>query len=152
MRITIAVVGRGRAGPESAIFEVYRRRCPWPIRLVETAPGRATSSPRQQDEEAERLLRAVAGGEVDVALDERGRDLDSRDFADHISRWRDEGRRDLAFLVGGPDGLAGAVLDRADLKLALGRMTWPHRLVPALLAEQLYRASSILSGHPYHRS
>jgi 23S rRNA (pseudouridine1915-N3)-methyltransferase len=86
-----------------------------------------------------------------VALDERGRDLTSRDLADQIAAWRRDGQRDLAFLVGGPDGLDDAVLARADLTLALGRMTWPHRLVPALLAEQLYRASTILTGHPYHR-
>lgn len=151
MRITIAIVGRGRAGPESALFEAYRGRCPWPIRLLELAPRRDVAPERRQDEEAERLFRAVAGAEVVVALDEHGDEVSSRQFARRLAAWQHESRREVAFLVGGPDGLGPAALARADLRLALGRMTWPHRLVPALLAEQLYRASSILAGHPYHR-
>jgi 23S rRNA (pseudouridine1915-N3)-methyltransferase len=151
MRITIAVIGRGRAGPESTLFEAYQRRCPWPVRLLELSPRRGLLVERRQDEEAERLLRAVAGAEVVVALDERGDESSSREFANRIADWRGQGRREVAFLVGGPDGLGKAALARADMTLALGRMTWPHRLVPALLAEQLYRASSILAGHPYHR-
>lgn len=151
MKITIAAVGRGRAGPESELFEAYRARCPWTLRLVELAPRRGGAPERRRGEEAERLLRAAADASVVVALDERGRDLSSRDLANHIADWRHDGRRELAFLVGGPDGLGDAVRARADLILALGRMTWPHRLIPALLAEQLYRASTVLAGHPYHR-
>ena len=77
--------------------------------------------------------------------------LDSRGFADRIAAWRDAGTRDVAVAIGGPDGLGSAVLDRADLRLAFGAMTWPHQLVRVMLAEQLYRAVTILSGHPYHR-
>jgi 23S rRNA (pseudouridine1915-N3)-methyltransferase len=77
--------------------------------------------------------------------------LSSRSFAARIGAWQQQSRSELAFLIGGPDGLAGALIERADLVLALGRMTWPHLLVRMLLAEQLYRASTILAGHPYHR-
>ena len=85
-------------------------------------------------------------------MDERGRDLKSRELADRIGRWRDDGVQDLAFAIGGADGLSQAVRDRADLLLAFGRATWPHMLVRAMLAEQIYRAQTILSGHPYHRA
>jgi 23S rRNA (pseudouridine1915-N3)-methyltransferase len=87
-----------------------------------------------------------------VALDEAGRQLDSAGLARRIARWQDQGHGTLAFVIGGPDGLASSVLDRAEATLAFGRMTWPHRLVRVMLAEQLYRASTILSGHPYHRA
>ena len=97
------------------------------------------------------LLATVPAGAVVVALDERGRDLGSVEFADKMRGWRDGGTTDLAFLIGGADGHGDAVRERADLLLCLGRMTWPHMLVRALLAEQLWRAHSILTGHPYHR-
>jgi 23S rRNA (pseudouridine1915-N3)-methyltransferase len=86
-----------------------------------------------------------------VALDERGRNLSSTEFASRLERWRDEGVRDIAFLVGGADGLAQSVRDRADFVLALGTLTWPHELVRVLVAEQIYRAWTIVQGHPYHR-
>ena len=86
-----------------------------------------------------------------MALDERGRSLSSAAFADYLGRRRDEGVADLAFVIGGADGLAERVRSRADLVLSLGAPTWPHLLVRGLLAEQLYRAQSILAGHPYHR-
>ena len=87
-----------------------------------------------------------------VALDEHGRDLTSADLAALLGRWRDEGLRLVTFVIGGADGLDAAVLARADLRLAFGRATWPHMLVRPMLAEQLYRAGTILSGHPYHRA
>jgi 23S rRNA (pseudouridine1915-N3)-methyltransferase len=86
-----------------------------------------------------------------VALDERGVTLSSRDLAARLGGWRDSGRREIAFLIGGADGLGRAALDRAALVLSLGPMTWPHLLVRVMLAEQLYRAVAILQGHPYHR-
>ena len=86
-----------------------------------------------------------------VALDETGRNLDSRAFAQQIARWRDDGAADLVFAIGGADGLGSPLLHRATLRLALGAMTWPHQLVRLMLAEQVYRAVTILSGHPYHR-
>jgi 23S rRNA (pseudouridine1915-N3)-methyltransferase len=97
-------------------------------------------------------LPAKAGGLVVVALDERGKALASEAFARRIAGWRDGGAQDLAFLIGGADGHAPAVRERADFLLSLGPMTWPHLMVRAMLAEQLYRAQQILAGHPYHRA
>ncbi|MBL6957580.1 MAG: 23S rRNA (pseudouridine(1915)-N(3))-methyltransferase RlmH, partial [Rhodospirillales bacterium] len=99
----------------------------------------------------ELLLGAVPKGAAAVVLDETGKNLGSRAFAEKLSRWRDDGRRDAAFLIGGADGHDGAVLKAADLVLSFGSLTWPHMLVRGMLAEQLFRAQSILSGHPYHR-
>ena len=151
MRVTIAAVGRDRSGPTRELFDDYCRRCPWPVRLREV-PAPATGAPeRRLAEEAARLSSAVSRDAVLIALDETGRDLTSRALATRIAAWQRQGRAELVFLIGGPDGLDPALIQRADLVLALGRMTWPHRLVRVLLAEQLYRASTILAGHPYHR-
>jgi 23S rRNA (pseudouridine1915-N3)-methyltransferase len=120
--------------------------------LVEIQPRGTVPPGRRKDAEAALLLAAVPPGAAVVALDGRGRDLTSEETAARLGAWRDAGRRDAAFLVGGPEGLADAVLAAADLRLAFGRQTWPHRLVRVMLAEQLYRATAILAGHPYHRA
>ena len=145
MRVTVVAVGRDRDAALRRVFDEYVRRCPWPIRLTELR-----SADRPTDELA-RLRNAIPPGAAVIALDERGCDLDSAKFAARIAEWRNAGRGDLAFLIGGPDGLPAPLPAQADLVLALGRMTWPHRLVKVLLVEQLYRASTILAGHPYHR-
>ena len=150
MRVTIAAVGRDRSGPARDLFDEYCRRCSWPIRLVEVAPRSAIPIERRLAEEGARLAAAIPREAALIALDEGGRLLSSRAFASRIAAWQQR-RGDLAFLIGGPEGLADDLIARADLVLALGRMTWPHRLVRVLLAEQLYRASTILAGHPYHR-
>jgi 23S rRNA (pseudouridine1915-N3)-methyltransferase len=151
MRVTIAAVGRDRSGPARDLFEEYCRRCPWPIRLHEVPPRITAPPERRLAEEAERLSSAASRNAALVALDENGRNLTSRALAAKIGAWQRQGRSELAFLIGGPDGLDAALIERADLVLALGRMTWPHRLVRVLLAEQLYRTATILAGHPYHR-
>lgn len=151
MRVTIVAVGRDRSGPARELFETYRARCPWSIQLVEIQARVVAPTRRRVAEEAERLLAAIPRGAVAIALDQRGRELDSAAFAARIAAWQQDSRSDLAFLVGGADGLAPTVTRRADLVLSLGPMIWPHRLVRVLLAEQLYRASTILAGHPYHR-
>lgn len=151
MRVDIIAIGRDRSSPTRVLFDAYCRRCAWPVRLVEIAARTGGSVDRRLKDEADRLLRALPKDSVAIALDERGQDLDSAGFAARISGWQRDARSEIGFLIGGPDGLAQSVIDRADLILALGRMTWPHRLVRVLLAEQLYRASSILAGHPYHR-
>jgi 23S rRNA (pseudouridine1915-N3)-methyltransferase len=151
MRVTIAAVGRDRSGPTRDLFEEYCRRCPWPIRLHEISPRTTGPLERRRAEEAERLSGAFAGAAALIALEENGRNLTSRALATKIGAWQRQGRGELAFVIGGPDGLDPALMGRADLVLALGRMTWPHRLVRVLLAEQLYRAATILAGHPYHR-
>lgn len=151
MRVTIIAVGRERPGPARELFESYSARCPWPIRLIGVAPRTTGEVERRLSEEAERLLRAIPQGAAVIALDEQGELLDSQGFSARIAAWRADGRTDLACLIGGPDGLAADVRARADLALAFGRMTWPHLLVRVMLAEQLYRAASILARHPYHR-
>ena len=151
MRVIVAIVGRDRAGPGRDLFQEYAKRCPWPIDLMSVAPRRISPTARRLADEGERLLRAVPEGATLVALDERGHELDSRAFARRIDRWQNEGTGVVAFAIGGPDGLAPAVLKRAELVLALGPMTWPHELARVMLAEQLYRAGALLAGHPYHR-
>lgn len=150
MRIVIAAVGRARAGEARTLYDDYISRLPWQVTLREVEEKRKLPPPELKAREAELLLAKLPDGAAAVALDEGGKALSSRAFAKRIGSWRDEGR-DLAFLIGGADGLGANVLRRADLTLSLGSMTWPHLLVRVLLAEQLYRASSILAGHPYHR-
>jgi 23S rRNA (pseudouridine1915-N3)-methyltransferase len=152
VRVTIAAVGRDRSGPARELFEDYRKHAAWPIHLVELAPKSGLPVERRRADEALRLLQSVPPGALAVALDEHGRQLDSMAFARRLGEWQDQGRAEIAFLIGGPDGLAPSVLEQAAVVLALGAMTWPHRLVRVLLAEQLYRAGAILAGHPYHRS
>jgi 23S rRNA (pseudouridine1915-N3)-methyltransferase len=152
MRLTIAAVGRSRPGPLRDLFDDYAGRSAWPLVLREVEARKALSGAALKREEAALLLAAVPAGAAVVALDERGRDLDSAGFARLLSRWRDEGRAEAAFLIGGADGHEDAVRDRADLLLSFGRLTWPHMLARTMLAEQIYRAQTILSGHPYHRA
>ncbi|GIK99411.1 MAG: ribosomal RNA large subunit methyltransferase H [Alphaproteobacteria bacterium] len=163
MRILIAAVGRLKPGPEKELFEAYRRRIAWPI-AVREVEARGAAPAELKAREAELLLGALAGRSsgkrpgrpasgrrVVVALDERGEAASSADFARRIGTWRDQGVEEIAFAIGGADGLDEGLRGRADWLLALGRLTWPHLLVRALLAEQLYRAQQILAGHPYHR-
>lgn len=156
MRVQLCVVGRLRAGPERALIDDYLSRFdrtgrplglgPVSVHEVEDKKGGG------MDAEAALLARAIPQGAFVVALDERGRTMTSPDFAAHLARARDAGRQDMAFLIGGADGLAPALRDRADLTLSFGQMVWPHMLVRAMLSEQLYRAASILAGAPYHRA
>jgi len=151
MRIVIAAVGRFRREPERELFEAFLKRISWPIALKEVEERRPLPGPQKKAAEATKLLAALPEGATVVALDEAGKALSSAEFAKQMGRWRDDGVGDLAFVIGGADGLDASVLDRARLTLSLGPMTWPHMMVRALLAEQLYRAQSILAGHPYHR-
>lgn len=151
MRITIIAVGRRKQGPEQALFDQYKGRLPWPLDLKLVEEKKPLSGDALKTREAELLLGALPDGATVVALDERGTSDTSPRFAQRVGAWRDDGARDLAFLIGGADGLAEEVRRRARFVMSLGKQTWPHQLVPALLAEQLYRAHAILTGHPYHR-
>ncbi len=150
MRFLVVAVGRSRAGPELALWQEFSGRLTTQARLVEVESKKA--GPGLKDREAELLLKAVPDGAPLVALDERGKSLSSETFARTLAQWRDEGTSDVAFVIGGADGLADSVRKRARLLLSLGAMTWPHMLVRGLLAEQLYRAERIWAGHPYHRA
>ncbi len=152
MRITLAAVGRAKAGPTRDLYDLYVKRLSWPVTLKEVDERRALAPAALKASEGERLLAAMPKGARLIALDEAGRSLTSAAFAELLGRWRDDGMQDLAIAIGGAEGLAAAVRERADLLLAFGSMTWPHLLVRALAVEQLYRAQTILSGHPYHRA
>ncbi|MBP1851977.1 23S rRNA (pseudouridine(1915)-N(3))-methyltransferase RlmH [Rhizobium halophytocola] len=159
MRIGISAVGKLKAGPEKELAARYLDRFAkaGPAiglelgRLGELSESRAGNVETRKREEAGLLEKTLPDGAVLVCLDERGKALDSADFAATIGDWRDQGIRDVVFVIGGADGLDSALRDRASLTLNLGRLTWPHQLVRILIAEQLYRAVTILSGHPYHR-
>jgi 23S rRNA (pseudouridine1915-N3)-methyltransferase len=158
VRVTIAAVGRMKSGPERDLFDRFLDRADQSgsriglsFGLREYPENAAGDAPTRKARESSAMLAALPGKGALVALDEKGKSLDSRTFAARLGNWRDSGVEDVTFAVGGPDGLGAEVLDRADLRLAFGAMTWPHQLVRLMLAEQLYRAVTILSGHPYHR-
>lgn len=152
MRVTIAAIGRERDPAARALFDRYAERLPWKLALHEAEAKKAKAGPARMAEEAALLRKAVPAGATIVALDERGRDLDSAAFAKRMGAWIDGGTTDLAFVIGGADGLDPDLRARAALTLCFGKLTWPHLLVRIMLAEQLYRASTILAGHPYHRA
>ena len=151
IRSHLIAVGRMKPGPERALFDHYAARLTPPPEMREVEEKRALPPAKMKTREAELLLAAIPDGAQIVAMDERGKHLGSVAFAKKLGDWHDEGGRDVAFVIGGADGLDRTILDRADLTLSLGAMTWPHMLVRGLVAEQLYRANAILSGHPYHR-
>jgi 23S rRNA (pseudouridine1915-N3)-methyltransferase len=158
MRVTVAAIGRLKAGPERALVERYveranasGRKLGLAVAVREFPESRAGDTATRKAQEAEALLSTVSPKAVLVVLDEAGRSQTSRAFADHIARWRDAGNEDVIFAIGGADGHGDALRARAGQTLAFGAMTWPHQIVRCLLAEQLYRAVTILSGHPYHR-
>ncbi len=135
------VIARGKIGrsPEAELVERYVKRLAWPFRQTELPDQGGTVPP------------APAHSRT-VLLDERGKQLSSEHFAELLGKWRDEGVREVRFLIGAADGHGDKARSEADLLIAFGAMTWPHMLARAMLAEQLWRATSILAGHPYHRS
>ncbi len=160
MRIGLFAVGRLKTGPEKDLAARYFDRFAKAgtaiglefSRITEAAESRASSSDTRKREEAAMLQKALPENGVLVLLDERGKALDSEAFAALLGTYRDQGKRELTIAIGGADGLDPALYDRADATICLGKMTWPHQLVRILIAEQLYRAVTILSGHPYHRA
>jgi 23S rRNA (pseudouridine1915-N3)-methyltransferase len=154
LRILLLAVGKAKPGPARALFEEYAQRLHPPIELVEVEEKRKLGAGELKRREAELLRAALArrsSKPVTVALDEHGQPLDTASFAQKLARWRESGHAELAFLIGGADGLDQELLRSCDLRLALGPMTWPHMLVRGLIAEQIYRAQQIAAGHPYHR-
>ena len=149
MRLVVAAVGRGRDDPAQRLFEDYSKRLPWPLELREVRAGGGSEAGRER--EAAVLLKGLPADAHVVALDGGGKALTSEAFAARLAAIRDDGTAVVAFMIGGADGHGDAVLARANTVLSLGPMTWPHLLVRAMLAEQLWRAASILAGHPYHR-
>lgn len=158
MRIAIAAVGRMKSGPERELVARYLDRAAMsgkPLALTgfdvtELNESRAGSPAARKAEEA-RGLRATLPDGIIVTLDERGKSISSEAFAAQLGRWRDDGRPAIGFVIGGADGIDPDFVRAADLVLSFSPMVWPHQLVRIMLAEQLYRATTILSGHPYHR-
>ena len=152
MRLKVAAIGRWKAGPERSLYEHFARRIAFPLDLKEVEEKRKLPPAALIRREGELLLAEVPKGAIVVALDGRGKALSSIAFAKQLGRWRDDGVREVVFIIGGADGLDDSVRRKATLTLGLGPMTWPHLMVRAMLAEQIYRAQAILSGHPYHRA
>ena len=156
MRVVIAAVGRARAGPERALYEHYRARISKQVfshlTLKEVELRQAAPPAELAEREGALLLAALPPEAVAIALDETGETLSSEALARLVAAQRDAGARHLAFVIGGADGLSDDVRARARHVLSFGQVTWPHMLVRALLAEQLYRVQCILTGHPYHRA
>jgi 23S rRNA (pseudouridine1915-N3)-methyltransferase len=159
LRISIHAIGRMKAGPERELMGRYLGRAGAAgkalgltgFEVLEAPESRAGSAGVRKAEEARSLRQGIADGAVLTVLDENGKSLSSPEFARLIGRWRDDGRPAAAFVVGGADGLAPELATEAGLVLSFSPLTWPHQLVRIMLAEQLYRATTILSGHPYHR-
>jgi 23S rRNA (pseudouridine1915-N3)-methyltransferase len=159
MRLTLVAIGRLKQGPERQLAERYAERVAKGGRaigfrsldIVEIDESRSRDAERRMIEESVAVANVIPERACVVVLDQRGDALTSKAFSERLALWRDDGRGDAVFIIGGPDGLAGSLRDRADLRLALGAMTWPHQFARIMLLEQLYRAVTILAGHPYHR-
>ena len=148
--IHILAVGRLRRGPFTELAAVYRDRIRVPLETLEIEARKGISDAARTAEEGRLLLQALPPGALVAALDERGKSLNSMDFATLVATSRDAARP-LVFLLGGADGHSAEVRARADLMIAFGQATWPHQLARVMLLEQIYRAETILAGHPYHR-
>ncbi len=152
MQIVIAAIGKMKKKiPEEVLIADYLQKTRWPITLKELEEKRSLPAPELKEAESHLLLNAVPAGYKLVALDETGKTPTSREFAALLQKWQDEGAPGVAFLIGGANGHAAFLKEKADFKLSFGRMTLPHYLARVVLAEQIYRARTIMDGHPYHR-
>jgi 23S rRNA (pseudouridine1915-N3)-methyltransferase len=160
MRLVVISIGRLKQGPERELADRYRERFDdigrklgfRGLSIQEIPESRARDSATRIGEEAAAILAAIPAKAALVALDERGDNLDSSAFARHLGRWRDEQISDTIFTIGGADGLSPDLRRKAKLSIAFGSATWPHQMVRVMLLEQIYRAATILAGHPYHRA
>jgi len=160
MRILIAAVGRLKQGAERDLAAAYRQRAEATgralglrdIEVVEIRESRAQNAERRRVEESIAIANVIPEQATTVILDANGENLTSPALATLLHKWRAEDRPAVCFVIGGADGLAPSLSERANLKLAFGAATWPHQLVRIMLLEQLYRAGTILAGHPYHRA
>jgi 23S rRNA (pseudouridine1915-N3)-methyltransferase len=159
MRVVIIAIGRLKQGPERELAETYRKRAQAigrglgmrEIEIIEIRESRAADAERRRTEESIAIANVIPDRATIVILDESGESIDSAALAAALREWRAEDRPAVCFVIGGADGLAASLRQRAKLNLAFGTATWPHQLVRVMLLEQIYRAGSILAGHPYHR-
>jgi 23S rRNA (pseudouridine1915-N3)-methyltransferase len=157
MRLVVISIGRLKQGPERELSERYRERFDdigrkLGLDIHEIPESRARDAATRMTEEAAAISAAIPQKSVLVALDERGDNIDSAGFARHLGRWRDEQVANTIFAIGGADGLSPDLRRKAKLRMAFGAATWPHQMVRVMLLEQVYRAATILAGHPYHRA
>ena len=160
MRLIVISIGRLKQGPERELVERYRERFDdigrklgfRGLDIHEIPESRAREAATRMAEEAAAISAAIPARSITVALDERGDNIDSAAFARHLGRWRDQSVANTIFLIGGADGLLPDLRRKAKLSIAFGSATWPHQLVRIMLLEQIYRAATILAGHPYHRA
>jgi 23S rRNA (pseudouridine1915-N3)-methyltransferase len=159
MRLVVVAIGRLKQGPERELAERYRERFDdigrklgfRGLEIHEISESRARDAATRMAEEAAAILAQTPDKYVLIALDERGKSIDSTAFAGHLGRFRDEAK-DVIFVIGGADGLSPELRGKAKLTIAFGAATWPHQMVRVMLLEQIYRAATILAGHPYHRA
>jgi 23S rRNA (pseudouridine1915-N3)-methyltransferase len=159
MRLVVITIGRLKQGPERELADRFRGRFDdigrkqgfRGLEVHEIPESRARDAEQRIREEAAAILALVPEGAVLVALDEKGKNIDSAAFAGHLGHWRDESVASTVFVVGGADGLSPELRRKAKLSVAFGAATWPHQIVRVMLLEQIYRAATILAGHPYHR-
>ncbi len=156
MKLHVCAVGRLRSGPAREMIDDYVQRFDRTGRALSLGPLVEHEVEDKKNAgvaaEAALLARAVPAGAVLVSMDERGRVLSSPEFASLLAGWRDGGRQDVAFVIGGADGIDVSLRERAEISVSFGSMVWPHMLVRVMLVEQLYRATTILAGLPYHRA
>ena len=160
MRIVVVSIGRLKQGPERELAERYRERFDdigrklgfRGLEVHEIPESRARDAATRMAEESAAILAAIPAKSVMVALDEGGDNVDSATFARHLGHWRDEQIANTIFVIGGADGLSPDLRRKAKLSIAFGSATWPHQMVRVMLLEQIYRAATILAGHPYHRA
>lgn len=160
MRLAVIAIGRLKQGPERDLAERYRARFDDVGRKLgfrgcdihELPESRARDAPTRIADEAAAIAALIPDKSMLVALDERGHSLDSAGFARQLGRWRDDAVPNTIFVIGGADGLLPELRRKAKLCLSFGAATWPHQMVRVMLLEQIYRAATILAGHPYHRS
>jgi 23S rRNA (pseudouridine1915-N3)-methyltransferase len=160
MRIVVAAIGRLKQGPERELAERYRKRAAdagrsagvTAVDIIEIKESRAGDAARRMLEESIAIANIIPDDAVIVILDQRGESMSSSAFAGRLQGWRSEDKPAIAFIVGGHDGLAPSLREKSTLAIAFGAATWPHQLVRIMLLEQIYRAVTILAGHPYHRS
>ena len=140
-----------RPSAERDLLNNYSARIKPELQIIELEEKRNLSANELKAREGELILAAIPTGAKIIALDEKGKSITSRELASRLGAWKDEGARETVFIIGGADGLHESVRKKAHMVLSFGAMTWPHMMVRAMVAEQIYRAGSILSGHPYHR-
>ena len=156
MRVHICAVGRLRLGPEKTLIDDYRGRFDKTGRNLALGPLQfhEVEDKKKGGPSAEAVLlnNAIPGGSLICTLDERGKLISSPQFASLLAQWRDQGQRDISFIIGGADGLDPDLRAKASASLSFGKMVWPHMMARLMLSEQLYRSASILAGSPYHRA